>query len=110
MNMALQDRGFQYGVYGDDINRDRANVDLQLQQQGQRVGALGNLAGMGQQATTNLANQTGNIKMGEYSALNEADMAMANNLMGRQDSSFGGNLGNLLTGGASALGGLLGGK
>ena len=33
MEMALRDRGFQYGVYGDDITRDRQNIDLALKQQ-----------------------------------------------------------------------------
>ena len=110
MEMALADRGFEYGMYSDDIDRDRANTDLQVNQFGQKVDAFGNIANMGQDATTNLANQTSNVKMSEYQGLNEADMALANNMMNVQDDSFMGNLGSFMTGGANVFGALGGGK
>ena len=109
MEMALQDRGFQYGVFGDEVNRDMANTDLAVQQNNQRMGAYGNLANMGQQATTNLANQTSNIRQGEFTGINEAGMAIANNNMNRQDDSVMGNLGALMTGAGNTFGSLLGG-
>jgi len=109
METALRDRGFQYDVYSDDIDRDRANVDLQLKQQGMKLDSLGNLAGMGMDATTNLANQTGNIKMSEYGALNDADLKLAEMMMGKQNSSF---FGDFLSGAAGVIPGLIpsGGK
>lgn len=110
MEMALQDRGFQYGVFDDDISRDRANTDLGIQQQGMRMDALGNMVGIGANATTNLANQTSNIRQGEFTGMNEADMAIANNNMNRQDDSFMGNLGAAMSGAGNMFGSLYGGK
>lgn len=88
MEMALRDRGFQYKTYGDDIKRDRENVDLALQQQQLKLQGLGNLAGMGERATTNLASGIADARMGGFKAMNEADLAKANLEMQRQDPSF----------------------
>jgi hypothetical protein len=104
LQAAIQDRGFQYGVYGDDISRGREAVDFEQRQVADRTANLGQLAGMGQNAVTNLANQTADIRMGEFQGMNEADLAIANMMMQKQDDSFFGNLGNFLTGGGSALG------
>ncbi len=110
MEMALRDRGFQYGVYGDDIKRDRQNIDLALDQQRMKLQGLGNLAGIGERASTNLASKVADTQMGGFQAINEADLAKANLQMQKQDPSFLGNLGNFIGGGASALGSIMGGK
>lgn len=114
MAMALQDRGFQYGVYSDDVQRDRANIDLALKQQGMKLDSLGNLAGMGQDATTNLASSVAGVQGDMFSALNEADIAKANLLLNKQDTGWGSIFGDFASGmgGSSALMGtaMMGGK
>ena len=107
MKMALQDRGFQYDVYGDDITRDRQNIDLALKQQQMKLEGLGNLAGMGQRATTNLASGISEAQMGGFQAMNEADLAKANLQMQRQDPSF---WAPAIGGAASTLGAIMGGQ
>jgi hypothetical protein len=109
MQMAMQDRGFSYDVFSDDINRDRANTDLAVNQQGMKMDALGNMVNIGANATTNLANQNSNIRQGEFTGINEAGMAIANNNMNRQDDSFMGNMGAAMQGAGNMFGSLYGG-
>jgi hypothetical protein len=103
MNMAITDRGFQYGVYGDEIDRDRANVDLQLRQEGLKLDALGNIVSIGADATTNLTTATAGVKGDEIRAMNDAELQKIMLGQGKQDSSFFGNLGGALTGAAGGV-------
>ena len=104
MNMAITDRGFEYGVYGDEIDRDRANVDLALKQQGLKLDAMGNIVSIGADATTNLATATADVKGDEIRAFNDAELQKIMLGMQKQDSSFFGNLGKGLAGASNAVG------
>ena len=104
LQLALQDRGFQYGVHSDDISRDRDSVRFAAEQQALKTQGLGNLAGMGADASMNLANNVLGIKGDVYKGMNEADLAMAGNIMSRQDDSFFGNFGKGLASGLNTFG------
>ena len=110
LKAAMEDRGFQYGVYGDDITRDRQAIDFQLKQQGQKLDSLGNLAGMGQQATTNLASSVGDVKLAEMQGLNDLALSQAQLGMQRPGGSAFGDFLSGVAGGASILGPIMGGK
>jgi hypothetical protein len=110
MRAAMEDRGFQYGVYEGDIDRQREMIDFEAKQQQDKLSALGNLAGMGQEATMNLAGQVGDINLAQIQALNDLALAQTELGMQRPGGSIWGDLLGGAASGAGAFGSIMGGK
>lgn len=105
LQMALQDRGFQYGQFSDDVTRDRGAVDFLANQQQQNISNLGQLSNVGMQAKIGEATNLSGIKADEFQNLNQGDLQKAQLGMQRQGGSF---LGDMLGGGVNAFSSIMG--
>jgi hypothetical protein len=86
LQAAITDRGFQYDVYGG------AN---QLQN---KTDNMGQITKLGADATMSLSEIETAIKMNEFEGMNDADLKIAELLMGKQDDSWTSVLGNFMVG------------
>ena len=106
LQTAMADRGFQYGQFSDDINRDRDAIDFQANQQQRLIDNLGNVSNIGMEAMIGQAGNLSTIKSDEFQNLNQGDLQKAQLGMQRQGGNF---FGDLISGGANAFSSIMGG-
>lgn len=100
LQAAMQDRGFQYQQYSGDIDRTRQVSDQDMRIAQQRIGDLGALAGMGQQASLRYGDLMTQNKQNLFQSQNQADLTKAQ--MGMQTPATG--FGAFLQGAGQSLG------
>ena len=77
MQAAMADRGFEYDVYGGDIERQRGVRDKTMEIAKEKIGGYGQLAGYGADATQRYGDLIGGVKQDMYTSQNNADLASA---------------------------------
>jgi len=111
LQTALADRGFQADQYRYGVDRGDRGVEFEAQQYNNNLGRqadiLGTLTGMGADATMNLAGQKIESQRDVFQGMNDLELQKLNNLLQKQDTSFGATVGNLLSGGASTAGAMV---
>lgn len=103
--MAMQDRNFEYGKYGSDIDRARQAQDQAAQLYGTKMQGLGTLAGMGTDMVGQFSQGQQNIKGNEFGTLNE--LQQQKNMLRMQKP--GGFWSGVLQGGLNSFGAIMGG-